>query len=251
MTSCTTTSKHHWLGEDATISPSADRINTSAINAALDPRVWVPVAAAVLVAVTNTDVKIQNWAAENTPIFGSRNNAKDYSDNLLRTSTLIYFGSLIIAPSGDRVPTWLLNKAKGLAVGASAVYTTQFFTETIKSLSDRERPDKSNNKSFPSGHSSQAGVTNMLSSRNIEYLNFHPTVESIIDVALTTLTFTIGWARIEGNKHYPTDVLIGAALGKFFGAFINDAFLGRYSNNIIVTPQISPSSTSLNFYIRF
>jgi len=34
------------------------------------------------------------------------------------------------------------------------------------------------------------------------------------------------WATIEANRHYPSDVLSGYALGHFLSAFINDAFLG-------------------------
>ena len=34
-----------------------------------------------------------------------------------------------------------------------------------------------------------------------------------------------GWARLEGNRHYPSDVLFGFALGNFIAAFMNDAFV--------------------------
>ena len=33
------------------------------------------------------------------------------------------------------------------------------------------------------------------------------------------------WARVEARGHYPTDVLVGAALGHFINAFIYDAFM--------------------------
>jgi hypothetical protein len=36
----------------------------------------------------------------------------------------------------------------------------------------------------------------------------------------------VAWARVEGAKHFPSDVLAGAALGYFITAFIHDAFLG-------------------------
>jgi membrane-associated phospholipid phosphatase len=35
----------------------------------------------------------------------------------------------------------------------------------------------------------------------------------------------VAWARVEGEKHYPTDVLVGAALGNFLTRFVHDAFL--------------------------
>jgi len=34
------------------------------------------------------------------------------------------------------------------------------------------------------------------------------------------------WARVEAGKHYPSDVLAGAALAHFVTVFIHDAFLG-------------------------
>ncbi len=36
----------------------------------------------------------------------------------------------------------------------------------------------------------------------------------------------VAWARVEGERHYPSDVLAGAALGHFISAFIHDAFIG-------------------------
>ena len=42
---------------------------------------------------------------------------------------------------------------------------------------------------------------------------------------LVTAT-AVGWARVEGEKHFPSDVLAGAALGYFLNAFVHDAFLG-------------------------
>ena len=48
------------------------------------------------------------------------------------------------------------------------------------------------------------------------------------------------WARIEAGEHYPSDVLVGYALGHFFSAFIQDAFLGLDTKEgpfITVTPS--------------
>jgi membrane-associated phospholipid phosphatase len=35
----------------------------------------------------------------------------------------------------------------------------------------------------------------------------------------------VAWARVEGQRHYPSDVFAGAALGHFLTAFIHDAFM--------------------------
>lgn len=236
LISCSTTRTHQLYGEDATIAPGMERISHSARDAAFAAETWVPLATALLIAVTNSDTKIQNWAAQNNYIFGSQDNAVKYSDYFLKASTVIYLGSAIVAPSGDDIPIWLLNKTKGVAVGASAILITQLSTSGLKTLTGRDRPDGSDTRSFPSGHTSAVAVNTILSSRNIEYLSLNPYLEGSLKIALNTLTLATGWARIEGNKHYPTDIFAGAALGNFVGSFINDAFLGRYSNNLISLP---------------
>jgi membrane-associated phospholipid phosphatase len=251
LTSCSTTGAHRVWGEDANIRPGLDRIGKSAADAALAPETWVPLATAVLIAATNSDGKIQDWAVNNTPIFGSTTNATNYSGYFVKASTWIYITSVIITPGGDQLPTWFLNKAKGLTVGVSAVLSTQILTLGIKSLTSRERPDGSDDRSFPSGHTSAVAVNTILASRNIEYLHLNPYIEKSLKIALNTMTLATGWARIEGNKHYPTDILFGAALGSFIGGFINDTFLGRYSADIKFTAGVTLKSTSLNLYIRF
>jgi membrane-associated phospholipid phosphatase len=251
LSSCCTTRTHHLLGEDATIKPGIDRISGSAKEAFLAPKTWVPLAAAVLIAATNNDSKIQEWAKENKPIFGSTNNAIEFSNHFVRTTTLIYIGSLVIAPGGNQLPAWLLNKAKGFTVGASAIFTTQLLTSELKTISGRERPDKSEKRSFPSGHTAAVSVNTILTSRNIEHLDLNPFIEGSLDIAFTTMTLATGWARIEGARHYPTDILIGAALGNFVGAFINDAFLGRYKKNIIFSTTLCQTVSSINLCIRF
>jgi hypothetical protein len=46
-----------------------------------------------------------------------------------------------------------------------------------------------------------------------------------IKVGNLLLASGVGWARVEAEKHYPSDVLAGAALGHFMTAFIHDAFM--------------------------
>jgi membrane-associated phospholipid phosphatase len=250
-TGCTTTRTHHILGESATISPGWDRVSKSASDAVFDPGTWVPVAAAIIFAATNTDAKIQNWAAENKPIFGSKENAKKYSDGFVTASAICYATSLALSPGDEEVTTWLLNKTKGLAVAGSAILTTQYFTQSMKSWSGRKRPDGSDTRSFPSGHTSAAAVNVALTNRNLEYFYFDPRLERSLKIGMNALTLATGWARIEADKHYPTDVLMGAALGNFFGVFMNDSFLGRFSNDINLTSSISMNNIHVNLNIRF
>jgi membrane-associated phospholipid phosphatase len=250
-TGCSTTRSHQILGESASISPGRSQLSKSANDAVFDPGTWVPLAAAILIAVTNSDSKIQNWASENNPIFGSQENAKKYSDGLVTASAICYFTSLALTPDDDQVSSWLANKTKGLAVGGAAMLSTQIVTQSIKSTSDRERPDGSDTRSFPSGHTSTSAVNVALTNRNLEYFYFDPPIENSLKIGMNTLTLATGWARIEADKHYPIDILMGAALGNFFGVFFNDSFLGRFSNDINLTSNISLNNVYLNLRIRF
>ena len=136
--------------------------------------------------------------------------------------------TILITPSGDDSGDWLIAKAKGLSVDLAAVGLTSGVTTGLKSLTDRTRPTGSG-QSFPSGHASNASVCNTLSSRNIDCLDIPDGASLGLRVGFTALTLTTAWARVEAKAHYPSDVLAGMALGHFFGAFINDAFLGTNS----------------------
>jgi membrane-associated phospholipid phosphatase len=248
---CSSIKPHHRWGEDATILPGWQRVGQSAANAALQAETWIPVGTALLLALTGTDSEIQDWASQEFPLFGSRSKAVEASNNLLKASTLIYLTSVVITPTGKEPPSIILNKSKGLATGLGASFLTQILTRGLKTLSQRERPDGSNDKSFPSGHSSAVATYTMLTCRNIEYIQLNPYLEGTIKIGLNIMTMATGWARIEGNKHYPSDILVGAALGNFVGAFINDAFLGRFSYNMSVNTYINKYQQSLQISIKF
>jgi membrane-associated phospholipid phosphatase len=119
-----------------------------------------------------------------------------------------------------------LNKAKGALVDAAAVATTGFITNSVKDLSDRERPNGDDSASFPSGHTSSSAVHTRLASRNLRSIDMSEGWHRTADVGLTALTLGTSWARIEAGWHYPSDTLVGMALGNFIASFVNDAFLG-------------------------
>lgn len=58
------------------------------------------------------------------------------------------------------------------------------------------------------------------------------------------------WARVEGNVHYPSDVLVGAALGNFIGMFIHDAFIGRAEDDIPIV-SVAPKRGGATLVIGF
>jgi membrane-associated phospholipid phosphatase len=77
-------------------------------------------------------------------------------------------------------------------------------TWLLKQTVHKERPDGSNDQSFPSGHASAAFQAASFVQRRYDDLPAWP------GYLLATYT---GWTRVEAKKHFTSDVLAGAALG--------------------------------------
>jgi hypothetical protein len=86
LSGCVTSGSREW-GADATWRVSAAQLRAATLEAAKNPHVWVPLAGAALFQIDGWDRKVSNSAREHTPIFGSQQNAEDWSD-YLRTAWL-------------------------------------------------------------------------------------------------------------------------------------------------------------------
>ncbi|MBW1943239.1 MAG: phosphatase PAP2 family protein [Deltaproteobacteria bacterium] len=223
---CGTLPNGHGWGQDVTFLPGWERVRDAAVGAAKAPDVWLPTAAALALQINDWDEEVSEWAVKSTPLFGDREDADDASGYLRTASQVAYVTTAFLTPSGDDDEKWAENKARGFAVGLSAIGATYGMTEATKSIVDRTRPDGSDDRSFFSGHASNSAVTCKMAGRNIEYLAMPAWGKTAFKVGFSALSFTAGWARVEAAKHYPSDVLVGMAVGNFLGAFFNDAFLG-------------------------
>jgi hypothetical protein len=233
-------------GQDAMINPGWDRVKASAVNAALSPETWGPVAGALALQVGHMDRRISDWASDNNPVFGSKDNAGKWSDYMRDASGAVYFITVLATPSGDDADDWLIDKAKGLTMGLAVFETTGGSTSLLKRIAGRTRPDGSNDYSFPSGHASSAAAFTTLARRNLETIPMSGGVMITADIGIAGLAVGTGWARVEANKHYPSDVLVGYALGHFFSAFINDAFLGLDNKK---SPMITMEPSRKGMYV--
>ena len=225
-TACSTLPDGRGWGQDATFTPGWERIKDSAANAARDPWVWAPLAGAALFQIDDWDRRTASWAQDNTPVFGSQRSAENWSDDLRTASVIADYATVLAAPSGASAEGWLINKAKGTLVHAAAVSGTVLVTRTLKTTIDRERPNGLDGESFPSGHTSTSVVHTRLASRNLDSIAMSEVARTSLNVGLYALTIGTSWARIEAGWHYPSDTLVGMALGHFLASFVNDAFLG-------------------------
>jgi hypothetical protein len=239
LTACGTLKNGRGWGQDVTILPGWRQIGDAAINATTAPQTWVPLAGALVLQVGDMDKRLSNWASNHTPLFGSNHAAHDASSFFSEPTGYAYIVTMLATPSGDNPESWAIAKLKGFAVGKVAISASNTTTNYLKRKTKRTRPDGSDDLSFPSLTTSNAAVNATLASHNLDSCNIDEGARTAAKYGLFTLTTLTAWSRIEAKEHYPSDVLVGAALGYFYGTFFNDAFLGLNKQNdvnLIIEP---------------
>ena len=175
--------------------------------------------------------------------------AKLYSDILLYG---IVLGSIPASPlllKGNDYKTIILTNLEVLAING-------LLTDITKYVVGRQRPSSYFNtrdekkdafKSFFSGHTSSAfaiGTSNamMLSSE-------YPNKKGIIWISAYTIATLTGYYRIAADKHYTSDVIVGAIAGSVVGYLTQKSISKSYLS--IKAEQASPISQGLKLTWRF
>jgi membrane-associated phospholipid phosphatase len=246
--SCGTMSNGRGWGQDATLFPGWKKVGTAALDAALAPGTWAPVAGALILQIDNWDHRVSTWASDKTPIFGSQNNAMNYSDYFLHASEAVYGLTVLTTPSGDHPGDWIVAKFKGLAVGMAAYGINYGITEGLQNTTHRGRPNNWDYLSFPSSHSSSTSVYSTLAACNLDSMCLPREARLAGQVGCAMLSLGTAWARVEGKMHYPSDVLAGMALGHFLGVFMSKAFLNIDDGSFMIS--FEPSRNNVLLYLR-
>lgn len=119
---------------------------------------------------------------------------------------------------------------------------TAGFTTLLKKGVGRVRPDESNDKSFPSGHASAA-----MASARVLQLRFGWWVGAPAYAAAGY----IGLSRVQGKKHYLSDVIFGWTLGYTVSSILGKAYEPRpgesdpASSSVAWLPLPEPTDTGL------
>jgi membrane-associated phospholipid phosphatase len=134
---------------------------------------------------------------------------------ILACSSVSYAGSSFSAAVSDNTRTTLalammlpaLTGAGGGKAESARVFDAQLTTVAVtcllKGVIHETRPDGSDEKSFPSGHTSMAFAT---AASLAETDKKHKWI-------YYGLAGLVGWSRVDQDKHYWTDVAAGAAIG--------------------------------------
>jgi PAP2 superfamily protein len=247
--SCGTMPNNRGWGQDATLAPGWDRLGQAAWNAARSPATWAPAAGALALQADHADRKVVAWAAREHPVFGSRENASRRSDDLLETSGAIWAASMAVAPSGDTAAEWSRAKAGGIGVQTGGGILMRETVGFLKQNTNRSRPSGGHG-SFPSAHAAGAALYSTFAAANGEASGWSPGAVAASNIGLGAITAATAWARVEANFHYPSDVLAGIAIGRFFGVFFTDALLGLDNPRSAVV-VLEPSREGAVALVRF
>ena len=237
------------FGDGASLTPGFERFKQKFFKTVRRPELWGPLAAAVVLQVDDMDSRLAKSIHEDKPLFGSTQNARDASDDLRELTKINYLGTAIVAPVGNN-ENWLGTKSKLLIAELAGVSTTQSITGRLKDSTERERPDDSNYGSFPSGHASKASVQAQFAIINTRHLPLQENTKRLMNIGFNSLSIGTAWSRIEAEKHYPSDVLAGWALG-YFIAEMTSVFIEGEAQQSQISAHISPDEWQIVYKLSF
>jgi membrane-associated phospholipid phosphatase len=141
--------------------------------------------------------------------------------------------------SGKKSCTVDMTTAAGRDIVRAQV-VSQVMVQTLKYTVQRDRPDHSNNKSFPSGHSASAFATATVLHRYYGWKVSGPAYALGSYVAL---------ARMSWNRHHATDVVMGAGFG-IASARTVTMQMAKSKFNVGVQPQAGGASINCRNHTR-
>ena len=193
-----------------------------------------------------------------------------FSTDTARTLMYTSFAAIVAAPwdregvnNGFNIPTTLFESGNmigqfafqvGVGMGAygagkafgngkmavvgrdivRAQVVSQVMVQTLKYSIQRPRPDNSNDKSFPSGHSAAAFATASVLNRHYGWKVGAPAFAVSSYVAL---------ARMAWNRHHATDVVMGAGFGIAAARTVTMS-VGKSKFSVGMQPQVGGASVN-------
>jgi hypothetical protein len=163
--------------------------------------------ASAIMILSNLDQDIKNKANKN-PFFSA--GLSRQADNFGKTFGWGYFAGVgFITVESIISPKRNSEYFSKLELVLESIAVTQIITQTLKMSISRERPNFSDDHSFPSGHTSS--VFALATSMNGIY-GWKVGVPAFLCATI------VGAQRISSNSHYFSDVLTGAMIGIMVGS---------------------------------
>ncbi len=219
--------------------PTASRFGEAAVTAASDPWVWAPLAGAAGLQVSDADRRISRWARRETPLFGSQSGATRWSDDLRSVAVVADAATVLLAPTDATGSDWVLTKGRDYAIDLVAATAAIETTHVLKGTAHRSRPSGVDDQSFPSGHATTAAVYDREAELRLASLDLGHGTQQALGYSLEAVTLGTAWARVDAGAHYPSDTLVGMAIGHFSARFFEAAFArpdGTPATRVFVSP---------------
>ncbi len=177
---------------------------------------------------------------------------------ILGARALHCIGSELLDDDADTRPA--MRHALGMY---KALVYTQVSTQFAKNFVHRVRPDNTDDKSFFSGHTSTTFAMASYLQREFDQalrssslLTDHPFLRNGLRAAAFTVTYGwagyVGYSRMRDNRHYFSDVLVGAVIGTLIGNVVYDEIMQEddsvlHSLSLIAGSDGPQFSLQLNF----
>ena len=145
---------------------------------------------------------------------------------------------MVITPAYALGMTTRENNFDGTIQLITDMAATQLITEGLKALELEERPNKSNKRSFPSGHSAAAFTGAMFIHKRY---GWQPAILPYIMAGVT------GWTRVQSKMYYWHDVLAGAAIA----ALCTWTLVDKYDTGTHIAISGNTTGAKLTFSTKF
>ena len=152
-------------------------------------------------------------------------------------ATASSLGRDLLVGTALAVPAMQRDWRGDLQAGASLV-AAGGTTLILKELIHERRPDGSDAKSFPSGHTSVSFAAAATLEKRYGWQAGLP--------ALAVASF-VGLARVQADKHYVHDVLAGAAIGGISGLLLT----GHHDDRVRLTPWSMQGGGGIDVALHF
>ena len=146
-----------------------------------------------------------------------------------------------------------------IEMGVISNFTPSFGKGSVKrfrpyvynnSVPMNERQDIESLRSFFSGHATRAFAAGVMTA--IMYEDYFPDSEyrTLVWIASVGLASSSAILRVTSGSHFPTDVIVGAAIGSGIGYFIPYIHRSR-SEQLSISPLFFPDRTGIGLTYRF
>ncbi len=207
---------------------------------------WIaPVALITTGTVIMLDTDADEFFLSNFEVREERNenflNFSNHADDYLQYAPAV--GALVISLSGVRGQHDLPNQI-ALLVKSELLMTAVVYS--LKYTVGEARPDSGQKNSFPSGHTAQAFAAATFLSKEYGYKSIW------ISIGAYTAAGTVGVFRMLNNRHWISDVLVGAGIGILSTELVYFTHKNRWGKkNFRVSPFSAAGSRGLTIRYAF